>query len=338
MFTNTETHGGNFKNILKQEFKTSKNIIVASGYASADIIQEFKNDFIKIAKDGGSAKLLLGMAFYEGLSQQKLDILNSLCVDLNKLNKHSGVYVTYTRKYHGKVYHFNSGKDDNIFVGSSNFSASGTSGNIECTVSVNDTETKTKVKDFLTYLLSKENSISILKADIVVPGSKKYKEKVSLVTLDNLRRYDPTSLDILKLPKFIYPLDRVAEKEKSSLNVYFGKGRLNTKTGHVKPRPWYEIELIANVKLSSNPLYPKGDFDAYTDDGYIIPMRTQGDYYKNIRSKQSLQIFGMWLKGKLQKAGALIPLTPVTYDTLIDYGNDALTFAKISEGKYYMAF
>lgn len=338
MYTNTEPFGGNFKELLKQEFKSSKNIVVASGYASADIIQEFKSDFIKIAKSGGSAKLLLGMAFYEGLSQQKLDILSSLCVDLNKINKKSGVYVTYTRKYHGKVYHFDTGKTDNIFVGSSNFSASGTAGNIECTIPVNDKSTKTQVKQFLNYLLSKDNSISILKADIVVPGSKKYKKTVSLVTLDSLKRYDPKSIDISKLPKFTYPLDRVAEKEKSSLNVYFGKGRLNTKTGHVKPRPWYEIELIANVKLSSNPLYPKGDFDAYTDDGYIIPMRTQGDYYKNIRSKKSLQIFGMWLKGKLQKAGALTPLTPVTNDTLIDYGNDTLTFSKIADGKYYMSF
>lgn len=67
-------------------------------------------------------------------------------------------------------------------------------------------------------------------------------------------------------------------------------------------------------------------------------MRTQGDYFKNIRSKKSLQIFGMWLKGKLQKTGSLIPLTPVTLDTLIDYGNDTLTFAKIDEGKYYISF
>lgn len=278
------------------------------------------------------------MAFYEGLSQTKLDILNSLCIDLHKLNKNSGVYVTYTRKYHGKVYLFDNGTQDNIFVGSSNFSSSGTSGNIECTVSINDISTKGKVKDFLSYLLSEQNSVSILKADIVVPGSKKYKEKISLVTLDNLKRYDPTSIDISKLPQFIYPLDRIAEKEKSSLNVYFGKGRLNTKTGYVKPRPWYEIELIANVKLSSNPLYPIGDFDAYTDDGYIIPMSTQGDYHKNIRSKKRLQIFGMWLKGKLQKSGALIPLTPVTNDTLMTYGNDTLTFAKIADGKYYMKF
>ena len=116
MFTNTEKFGGNFKSALKQEFKTSKNIVVASGYASADILLEFKNEFIKISKNGGSAKLLLGMAFYEGLSQTKLDILHTLCVDLNKLNKDSGVYVTYTRRYHGKVYYFDTGKQDNIFI------------------------------------------------------------------------------------------------------------------------------------------------------------------------------------------------------------------------------
>lgn len=338
MYTNTDLHGGNFKTILKKEFKSTKNIVVASGYASTDIIKEFKPDFVRIAKSGGSAKLLLGMAFYEGLSQTKLDILHGLCKDLNKINSNSGVYVTYTRKYHGKVYHFDNGTQDNIFVGSSNFSTSGTSGNIECTISVNDSPTKTKVKDFLSYLLSEDNSVSILKADIVVPGSKKYIDKVSLLTLDSLKRYNPATLDTSILPNFVFPLNRVVEKEKSSLNVYFGKGRLNRKTGFVKPRPWYEIELIANNALNSNPLYPKGDFDAYTDDGYIIPMRTQGDYFKNIRSKKSLQLFGMWLKGKLQKAGSLTPLTPVTLDTLIDYGNDKLTFSKIEDGKYHISF
>lgn len=338
MYTNTDLHGGNFKTILKKEFKSTKNIVIASGYASTDIITEFQTEFVRIARSGGSAKLLLGMAFYEGLSQTKLDILRCLCKDLNDINDNSGVYVTYTRKYHGKVYHFDNGTQDNIFVGSSNFSTSGTSGNIECTIPVNDSTTKIKVKEFLKYLFSEENSVSILKADIIIPGSKKYKDKISLVSLDSLQKYNPTTLDISTLPNFVFPLNRVVEKEKSSLNVYFGKGRLNRKTGIIKPRPWYEIELIANKDINSNPLYPKGDFDAYTDDGYIIPMRTQGDYFKNIRSKKSLQLFGMWLKGKLQKSGSLTPLTPVTLDTLIDYGNNTLIFTKIDDGKYHISF
>ena len=99
MFTNTEKFGGNFKSALKQEFKTSKNIVVASGYASADILLEFKNEFIKISKNGGSAKLLLGMAFYEGLSQTKLDILHTFTYfELNDKN--------YMVKQNNRIYSF----------------------------------------------------------------------------------------------------------------------------------------------------------------------------------------------------------------------------------------
>ena len=191
---------------------------------------------------------------------------------------------------------------------------------------------------FLEDLYSPNYSLIIDKVEITVPG----KKKIILKTVENywtaLARYNPTEIKTVGLPKFEFPLSRVAEMEKSNLNVYFGKGRLNTKTGKIIPRPWYEIELIASNDLNSHKYYPKGDFLAYTDDGYIIPMRTQGDYYKNIRSKQSLQIFGIWLKGKLQRMGALGMYHPVTLDTLEEYGNDKLSLYKIEEGKYYMEF
>jgi NgoFVII restriction endonuclease len=96
--------------------------------------------------------------------------------------------------------------------------------------------------------------------------------------------------------------------------------------------------LIANKDLISQTEYPKGDFIAYTDDGYVIPMRTQGDNYKNIRSKDSLQIFGMWLKGKLERSDSLKKYEPITQETLIEYGSDRLIFYKIDEGKYYLEF
>lgn len=130
----------------------------------------------------------------------------------------------------------------------------------------------------------------------------------------------------------------MAEIPKSNLNTYFGKGRLNSKTGIIKPRPWYEIELIANKDLISQAEYPQGDFTAYTDDGYVIPMRTQGDNYKNIRSRDSLEIFGIWLKGKLERSGSLKKYEPVTKETLLEYGLDELAFYKIEEGKYYLEF
>ncbi len=67
-------------------------------------------------------------------------------------------------------------------------------------------------------------------------------------------------------------------------------------------------------------------------------MRTQGDNNKNIRSKNSLQIFGIWLKGKLESSGFLKKYEPVTQETLTEYGRDELVFYKIENGKYYLEF
>ena len=338
MFTNLDNYGGTFRKVLNKEFKNASSVSIATGYASLDIIHAYSNDFIKIAENGGLARLLLGMAFYEGLSEKKLDSLTELNKKLNFYQNGSGVFVTYSRRYHGKLYYFKSNTIENIYVGSSNFSTSGTSGNIECTLSIDNKFQKTEIISFLEDLYSFENSVTIDKANIIIPGSKKYEQKISLNNLESLNRYNPKTINTSLLPKIEFSLLRIAEKEKSNLNVYFGRGRWNRQTGKVLPRPWYEIELIANKELASNQYYPKGDFLAYTDDGYIIPMRTQGDYYKNIRSKKSLQIFGMWLKGKLQKSRALKKFTPVTLDTLEEYGNDKINFYKIEEGKYFIEF
>ena len=257
---------------------------------------------------------------------------------LKPFGNNSGVFVTNGRRYHGKVYQFDKEQVSNIYVGSSNFSASGTKGNIECTVPILNESQKIDLVAFLNDLYSPSYSISIDQAEITVPGKKIIVLNKVQRIWTNLKTYDTTKTSVEGLPKFVFPLDRVAEKEKSNLNVYFGKGRWSRSTGKIKPRPWYEIELIASNDLNSQQFYPKGDFLAYTDDGLIIPMRTQGDYYKNIRSKGSLQIFGIWLKGKLEQNGVLKKYEPVTLETLEEYGSDKLTFYKFEEGKYYMKF
>jgi hypothetical protein len=338
MYTNLENHGGNFRNVLDKEFLLAKNVTIASGYASLDIIHAYEKSFLEIANTGGVSKLLLGMAFYEGLSQKKLDAVTGLNKKLKEFDNGSGVYVTNGRRYHGKVYYFHDENTASIYVGSSNFSSSGTKGNIECTIPISVDEEKKALINFIDELYSPTYSITIDHVDIIVPGKKKIIIKSIEDYWYSLKTYDPASIDVSMLPKFEYPLKRVAEMEKSNLNVFFGKGRLNTTTKKITPRPWYEIELIASKDLNSQMYYPKGDFLAYTNDGLIIPMRTQGDYFKNIRSKRSLQIFGIWLKGKLEKSGALKKYEPVTLETLEEYGNDKLTFYKMEEGKYYMEF
>jgi len=325
--------------VIRREFEQSNNASIASGYVSDDILVGFQNAFYQIANNGGLARLLVGMAFYEGLPAKKMAILEGMNNQLREAGNGSGVYVIHTRRFHGKVYSFNHGKaETNYYIGSSNFSRSGLSGNLECTAQIKDDETQTKIGRYMEYLFSEENAAPITEADITILGSKKYKERVGLKTLDDLEKYDPKTIDKTKLKNFEFSLERIADKEKSSLNVYFGKGRWSRSTGKIAPRPWYEVELISNKEIHSNPLYPKGNFTAYTDDGLVIPMGTQGDYFKNIRSKRNLKIFGQWIKGKLQKSGALVPLTPITHDTLGQYGSSSIRFYKISEGKYFMEF
>lgn len=338
MYTNTDAFGGNLDDVIIKEFDESKKVLIASGYISIDTLNKYRNKFESVVEAGGIAKLLLGMAFYEGLSEKKLELANSMNTYLSSRNTDSGVFVAVGRRYHGKVYQFDKDEDSVVYVGSSNFSSSGLAGNIECTIEVTEEAQKNDVKRFLSELYTASYSRRIDKTEIIVPGKKKIVQKKVESLWASLGRYNPAAFRTDTLPNFVFSLDRVADIEKSNLNVYFGKGRLNRKTGVVKPRPWYEIELIANKELNTNPVYPKGDFLAYTDDGYIIPMRTQGDYYKNIRSKNSLQIFGKWLKGKLEKKGVLNKFEPVTLDTLIEYGSTEIIFYKIEEGKYYLKF
>jgi len=143
---------------------------------------------------------------------------------------------------------------------------------------------------------------------------------------------------IVGLPFIDISLERTNKQTKSNLNTYFGKGRWSRRTGIVVPRNWFEVEIIVDIDTTRNPLYPHGDFKVITDDGYEFECRTQGDYDKNLRSKNSLSILGKWIKQKLQNSGALTPLTPVTLDTLDEFGSRFIRFYKLADDIYFMEF
>ncbi len=225
LWNNIDALGGNFFDKVESEFQSSDTVTIASGYVSLDIIKKFYHSFEKIAEEGGQARLLVGMAFYEGLTSNKLTLLNNLSAKLENTGTGSGVFVSYNDKYHGKLYIFGSEGRKTYYIGSSNFSRSELTENIECTAVINEEGVKDKLSKFVDYLFLEENAVSILKADIVVPGTSEYSSKISLKTLDDLPRYDPATIDKSVLPKLEFPLTRIADKEKSNLNVYFGKGR-----------------------------------------------------------------------------------------------------------------
>ncbi len=155
---------------MDKEFKQSNDVAIASGYALLDAMEAFDSEFIAIAKNGGCSKLLLGRVFYEGLSEKKLNFALSLKDRLRKYSDNSGVYVVNGRRYHRKVYRFNKQGHCNIYLGSSNFSASGTKGNIECTLQVFEESQKAKINSFLDDIYSNKYSVGIHKAEILVPN------------------------------------------------------------------------------------------------------------------------------------------------------------------------
>lgn len=336
MYVNVSNFGGSFENKFSEEIEQSTDVSVAVGYAGYDILKKYKGFFERIAHSGGDAKFLLGMAFYEGLNTKTFDILSELHSNI-KGHQNSGVYICYSNRFHGKIYKFSKEKETNIYVGSSNFSYSGLKSNIECNIQA-DSIAESSLNSFLDYMFEPSISAVIEKTDITLRDGKSFKKRISNSLLTSAKKYRAGSIKYNKSSVIEIPLRKTVHNKKSSLNTYFGKGRLNSSTGKVNPRPWYEIEIIIPNKITSNKNYPKGDFEAYTDDGYVLSMKTQGDYYKNLRSTGSLQIFGMWLKGKLQKSGALLPLTLVTEDTLDIYGNDILKLYPIGNNKYYMTF
>lgn len=50
MYTNIQKYGGDFRNVLDKEFTTSKNVTVASGYASLDVINAFEKPLLILLK------------------------------------------------------------------------------------------------------------------------------------------------------------------------------------------------------------------------------------------------------------------------------------------------
>ena len=122
------------------------------------------------------------------------------------------------------------------------------------------------------------------------------------------------------------------EASQSNLNVFFGKGRVS-KNGLVKPRHWYEAELIVPRTIAMQPGYPRAQteeavFQVVTDDRWKFCCKVSGDNNKNFRSEGDLKILGKWLKGRLENAGALKVGSLVTKDTLKRYGRDTFTLTK----------
>jgi hypothetical protein len=304
----------------------AEGIRIASGYISADALAELKK-IVEVNKKS-FLELVIGMHGFEGFTRSQFDAARYLDEYLRD-NKIGGVRVVNAFKFHGKVYSFL--KKQTAFagmIGSSNLSSVLDNQNhYEADLFINETGIVTEIDNFIIQL-SRDASVSI---DGFVPKiiegentlleghegvEKPSKEDLQAVLLDR----KPVSFKI--------PIKGAEEAPHSNLNVFFGKGRENKK-GFVKPRHWYEVELIVSSDITSQPGYPKAGYPdkesiitVYTDDGWKFKCKISGDYSKNFRSADDLKILGRWIKGRLENNGALKVGEPVTADTLRRYGRD----------------
>lgn len=350
LITNTEEHGGAFSPLLYDLLKhrETSRVRIVSGYVSKDIIQRTREVIQENRKI--EFELVVGMAVKEGLTQGVYDALLGFNDDLQAKQKsdssRGGIYGFFSgsegqrdRGMHAKAYLFDQSNNKRLVVGSSNFSFSGLSqrGNVEMNLVTENPQDVSAFERFYENLHESHFAVPLhLIEDFPIKGAaaKRRKEQFGAILVNR-----PS--DFKKYPFVDIDLGRnIDNQSKSNLNTFFGKGRWARSSGVVRPRDWYEVELIVPNEVTANPLYPKGTFQVVTSDGKAFEASTQGDYFKNLRSARDLKILGMWLKGLLEDAGALSqdPYEMVTAETFGKYGNSVMRMYRDSTSSAILHF
>ncbi len=312
--TNFQTFSEKFDELLY----LSDKIQIASGYITADSIAELNRIIVLNKKP--KMDLVIGMHYFDGFTKKEynaaVDFANYLIE-----NDMGCVYLSTAFKYHGKIYSFLKDNSPTIgIIGSNNLSSITEYSRVyESSILVEEQDANNQMNYFINNLI--KISKPLLNCEIT-----RFKENNPLLNdHDGVNRIDNFDVSKISLTstKFKIPLKAGEEHTKSNLNVFFGKGR-EDKRGLVKPRHWYEIELIVSKEITSKKGYPGNNsshiFNVVTDDGWKFQCKVSGDYNKNFRSEGDLKILGKWIKGRLENAGVLNVGSLVSNKTLSDYG------------------
>jgi hypothetical protein len=327
MRTEMPTFHETFYSLLPQ----TTRLDIAVGYITSDALIELKK--IVELNSIEMLNLTIGMHYLDKFTE----IEYNTAVELNNyLTSHAcgEVRLVTPFRFHGKMYSYSNAHGPFAgILGSNNLSSIVENNNriYEASVLIDNVDYAKQMQNFLKKLnqTSTENisalDIHQFKKANPLLGNHDYVELVDTHTLAE-------TLSNLTDITFEIPIKGAEISPKSNLNVFFGEGRKSA-NGLIKPRHWYEVELIVPKEITKRPHYPESKtetavFDVITDDGWRFKCKVSGDYSKNFRSENDLKILGKWLKGRLENAGALSVGEPVTQETLNRYGRNTFTLTK----------
>lgn len=321
----------NFSKAFENLLILSDQIKIASGYISEESLMELKSmlDFYKEGSQRKVCDLTIGMHSREGFTRPQYEAARNLGEFLGD-NDLGAVRLCTAFKFHGKVYSFY--KNNTQFasiMGSSNLSNMVESKQWEVDYIFKDRDTLGSFDSLHEDLISKATTKLL-----DLPQPEKFIENFDLLKGRlGVEKISESELESFKNKKreLVFEIPLKAE-QKSNLNVFFGKGRLSP-TGAIRPRPWYEVEIIVPKSMTSKNGYPSSGsvFNVITDDGWKFKCKISGQNDKNFRSEDDLKTLGRWIKGRLEAAGVLRVGDPITEEILMAYGRNTLTFSQTQD-------
>ncbi len=346
---------------IEDKVGISDNVVIASGYASKKSILEID----RLIRDHKDVKitLILGMYCIEGFPESTYNT----AIQINQAWIEDGIgeiRVVKSMKYHGKVYSFY--KNGSIFsavVGSHNLGSIVADANnlrqYELSMFTEDPAECQSISEHISALCKEPVSFNIADVtDILIVHEENTKltdvEGVTKVSTADVDAYKAAETEIVfDIPLKVPGMPGVTDDYmKSNVNKCYAKGRLNTRTGVVTERGWWETEIIVGTSITNIPTYPEKDVPFYviTDDGWKFKAHASGDHKKNLESDGDLKILGYWLKGRLVAAGIVEPVDSpaadlenkderaadpykkckgvITYRKLSDYGRTSVKLIK----------
>lgn len=321
----------------------AKQLDIAVGYVTADSLIELQK--VVELNNLQRLNLIIGMHYFEKFTKPEY----KAAMTLNSFLKQSGcgaVKLVTPFKYHGKIYTYS--KNDKPvagIIGSNNLSSiiGSNSRTYEASIYIQEPDAVKNMYSFVSELSLKASDdidtldIQEFKERNPLLEGHEHVEKIVEVELEHVKN------SIIENVSFDIPIKGAEQCAKSNLNVYFGEGR-KSPNGIIKPRHWYEVEIIVPKAVTSQQGYPKADtdeaiFDVVTDDGWKFKCKISGTNSKNFRSENDLKILGKWIKGRLENEGVLRVGEPVMQQTLMDYGRDNLKFTKTTiPNTWYLDF